>query len=140
MASPVLIAKAAIAVASDERLRKGVGWILVAIFAPVIVVIALLCSLGTGAAEQNVSTVELCFNGGTIPDTVPEEYRVYIVDMQNSLSLLDGYITEINEQTEDGASLPFRLSVLINSINSPFTMLGLKVYTVLYWNLWRSKT
>ena len=105
MASPVLIAKAAVAVVSDERLRKGVGWALVAIFSPVIVVIALLCSLGAGAAEHNVSIAELCFNGGTIPDTVSEEYRVYIVDMQNSLSLLDGYITEINEQTEDGASL-----------------------------------
>ena len=105
MANPALIAKAVAAVVSDERLRKGVGWILVAIFAPVIVVIALLCSLGTGAVDQNISIVELCFNGGTIPDGIPEECRVYIEDMQSSLSLLDGYIAEINEQAEDGASL-----------------------------------
>ena len=103
MASPVLIARTA--AVSDERIRTGAGWALVAILSPIIVVIALLCSLGTGTADHNISIVELCFNGGTIPDSVPEEYRVYIEDMRNSLSLLDGYITEINGQTEEGASL-----------------------------------
>ena len=91
MADPVLIAKAVAAVVSDERLRKGVGWGIVAILSPVIVVAALLCSLGTGAADQNVSIVELCFNGGTIPDIVSEEYRVHIVDMQARVSSEFGY-------------------------------------------------
>ena len=105
MASPALIAKAVAAVASDERLRKGVGWAIVAILSPVIVVVALLCSLGAGTAEQNVSIVELCFNGGTVPEGIPEEYRVYVADMQSSLSLLNRYITTINDQTENGAGL-----------------------------------
>ena len=53
MAVPAAIAKAAAMLLTNEKNRKGVGWILVAVFSPVILLIALLCSLGSGGAEHN---------------------------------------------------------------------------------------
>ncbi len=52
-----MIAKAAATVLSNEKLRKGVGWTLVAILSPVIVLIALLCSIGSGGADHNNQAV-----------------------------------------------------------------------------------
>ena len=45
MAVPAAIAKAAAMLLTNEKTRKGVGWILVAVFSPVILLIALLLSL-----------------------------------------------------------------------------------------------
>ncbi len=94
MADPILLAKAAAAVLSDERGRKAVGWVIAAILSPVIVLIAFLCALGSGTASHNVSAAELCFHGGTIPADTPEEYRVYIEDMRSSFSLLNSILEQ----------------------------------------------
>ena len=48
-----VIAKAAATVLSNEKLRKGVGWVLVAVLSPLILVIAVICSLATGGADHN---------------------------------------------------------------------------------------
>ena len=61
MANPALLAKAAVVVLSNEKTRKAAGWVLVAILSPVILLIAFLCSLGSGATEHNITAVELCF-------------------------------------------------------------------------------
>ena len=45
-----MIAKAAATALSNEKLRKGIGWGLVAVLSPVILLIAALCSIGTGGA------------------------------------------------------------------------------------------
>lgn len=97
--------KAAILALTDENTRKKIGWVLVAIFSPVILIIALLCSLGSGTSNHNRSVVELCFYGGTIPSDVPEEYRTYINEIRAGFALLDEAIEGINEQAEDGNSL-----------------------------------
>ena len=61
--SAAAVAKAAAMLLTNEKTRKGLGWILVAIFSPVILLIALLCSLGSGGAEHNNYSVEACFYG-----------------------------------------------------------------------------
>ena len=104
MPNPAII-KAAAALLSDERTRKGIGWIVAAILSPIIVLLALLCSLGSGASSHNASVVELCFNGGAIPPNAPAEYVACIEDMRGSFTLLDGFIEEINGMTEEGKSL-----------------------------------
>ena len=48
-----VIAKAAATALSNEKLRKGIGWGLVAVLSPVILLIAALCSIGTGGADHN---------------------------------------------------------------------------------------
>ena len=99
------IAKAAVAVLTNEKTRKAAGWVIVAILSPVILLIAAFCSILGGSAEHNSSILDLCFYGGTLPADLPAEYRVYIEDMQASFSLLDERIAEINSMTEDGTSL-----------------------------------
>lgn len=105
MANPALIAKAAAIVLTDEKTRKAVGWVLVAILSPIILLIAFLCSLGSGASGHNASAVEVCFNGATIPASVPAEYRACLETMRSSLALVDTAVSRINAQTEEGASL-----------------------------------
>lgn len=92
--------KAAILALTDENTRKKIGWVLAAILSPVILLIAFLCALGSGASSHNLSVVELCFYGGTIPAETPKEYRAYIEDMRMCFDLLDGAIENINELTE----------------------------------------
>ena len=86
MANPAVI-KAAAALLSDERTRKGIGWIVAAILSPLIVLLALLCALSAGS-DHNVSVIELCFNGGALPPDTPAEYVAYIEDMRSSFAQL----------------------------------------------------
>ena len=99
-ATAAALVKAAIAALSDENTRKKLGWVLAAILSPVILLIAFLCALGSGASSLNLSVVELCFYRGTIPAGTPEEYRAYIGEMREGFDLLDGAIENINELTE----------------------------------------
>ena len=90
---------------SDERTRRGLGWVLTLIFAPLVLLAALLCALGSGASSHNAAVVEWCFHGGALPSGIPEEYAAYMEDMRGSFALLDEFITEINEMTEGEDSL-----------------------------------
>lgn len=108
MADPTsigLIAKAAITALSDERLRKGIGWTIVAILSPFILIIVILCGFLSGTADHNNSAVDLSFQGSVISGNIPEEYRGHIEDMRSSFVMLDGKIEEVNSQTEEGDSL-----------------------------------
>lgn len=105
MASPALLARAASLLLTDEDTRKKIGWVVVAILAPIILLAAFFCALGSAAADHNTFAVELCFNGGEIPAEFPEEYRLCLEAMRDSLSALDSTVTEINGQMEEGASL-----------------------------------
>ena len=102
--SPVLPHETALLLSNDS-VQKGVGWILLAILAPLILVLVLLCSVASGAASHNTAAVYLCFEGGAIPASMPADYKSYVEDMQASFSILDNYIDSINGQTEDGNSL-----------------------------------
>ena len=105
MVDPVLLAKTAAAVLSDEKARKVVGWVLVAVLSPLILLIAFLCALGSGAAGHNLTAVELCFYDAAIPAEMPEEYRACIEAMRGSFARLDSAIAAIEENTEGGTSL-----------------------------------
>ena len=72
MAVPIAaLAKLAAAALSDEDTRRKLGWIVAAICSPLILTLALICSLLSGSAEHNNSAVLLCFHGGTIPGKTP---------------------------------------------------------------------
>ena len=95
-----LIAKAAATVLSNEKLRKGVGWTLVAILSPIIVLIALLCSIGSGGADHNNQAVAASFYGVSYSTEVPAEFRHHIEEMRTAFSLLDSAVASVNGQTE----------------------------------------
>lgn len=96
MAVPAAIAKAAAMLLTNEKTRKGVGWILVAVFSPVILLIALLCAIGSGGSEHNNYSVEACFYGGEFSAEVPAEFRYHIEEMRSAFSLLDSAVSSAN--------------------------------------------
>lgn len=105
--------KAAATVLSNEKLRKGVGWTLVAILSPVIVLIALLCSIGSGGADHNNQAVAASFYGVSYSTEVPAEFRHHIEEMRTAFSLLDSAVASVNGQTESGNGLdPIRIKAV----------------------------
>lgn len=106
-------AKLAAAALSDEKTRKGIGWVLVAILSPVILILAALCAVASGGAEHNTNTVNACFYGTEFNEEVPLEYRSYISEMQSAFSLLDLAVASANMQMEGGNSLdPMRVKAV----------------------------
>ena len=102
--SPMLI-KVAAALLTSEKGSKGVGFLLVAIFAPVILVATILCSNTAGGADHNNSAVEASFYGVTYSEDVPNEFRTHIADMQTAFSFLDSAVVEANATMTDGNRL-----------------------------------
>ena len=105
MALSPLIVKAAAALLTSEKGRKGVGFLLVAIFAPVILIAAILCSATSGGADHNNLAVEASFYGTSFTDSVPAEFQTHITDMQTAFSLLDQAVAEANANMTDGNRL-----------------------------------
>lgn len=112
-----MIAKAAATVLTNEKLRKGAGWTLVAILSPVIVLIALLCSIGSGGADHNNQAVAAAFYGVSYSPEVPMAFRSHIEDMRTAFSLLDSAVTSVNVRAEGGNSLdPIRVKAVFYAL------------------------
>ena len=112
-----MIAKAAATVLTNEKLRKDVGWTLVAILSPVIVLIALLCSIGSGGADHNNQAVAAAFYGVSYSPEVPMAFRSHIEDMRTAFSLLDSAVASVNVRTEGGNSLdPIRVKAVFYAL------------------------
>ena len=107
-------AKAAATVLSNEKLRKGDragGWSLFS--RPVILLIAALCSIGTGGADHNNQAVAAAFYGVSYSTEVPAEFRYHIEEMRSAFSLLDSAVASVNGRTEGGNSLdPIRVKAV----------------------------
>ena len=111
------MAKAAVTLLSNEKTRKGIGWAVAAILSPIIVVVALLCVLGSGAVSHNISAAQLCFQDGPLPDNIPAEYRVCIEEMRAHMAELDESIAAIEAMIEDDSSLdPIRVKAVFFSL------------------------
>ena len=96
MSMSAIAARVAAALLTSEKGRKGVGFLLVAIFAPVILIAAILCSATSGGADHNNLAVEASFYGVNYTDSVPAEFQTHITDMQTAFSLLDSAVAEAN--------------------------------------------
>ncbi|MBE5055812.1 hypothetical protein INF37_07350 [Pseudoflavonifractor sp. DSM 107456] len=115
--SAAAVAKAAAMLLTNEKTRKGVGWILVAVFSPVILLITLLCAIGSGGAEHNNYSVEACFYGAEFSAEVPAEFRYHIEEMRSAFSLLDSAVSSANEQMDSGNSLdPIRVKAVFYAL------------------------
>ena len=101
-----MIARAAATALSNEKLRKGIGRVLVAVLSPVILLIAVLCSIGTGGAEHNNYTVSACFYGPSYSEEVPVEFQTHVTEMRSAFSLLDSAVAVANASAEDGGLDP----------------------------------
>ena len=117
MVDPVTVAKATVTLLSNEKTRKGIGWVVVVILSPIIVVMALLCVLGSGTVDHNISAAQLCFQDGPLPDNIPAEYRVCIEATREHFAELDEAIAAIQSNMEDGNSLdPIRVKAVFFSL------------------------
>lgn len=121
-----VVAKAAVTVLSNKKLRKGVGWVLVAVLSPVILLIALLCSIGTAGAEHNSQAVRASFYGMSCSEEIPTEFRHHIEEMQTAFCLLDSAVSSANGQMDSGNSLdPIRVKAVFYALcfgeNAPST-------------------
>ena len=105
MSMSAIAARVAAALLTSEKGRKGVGFLLVAIFAPVILIAAILCSATSGGADHNNLAVEASFYGVNFTDSVPAEFQTHITDMQTAFSLLDSAVAEANANMTDGNRL-----------------------------------
>ena len=100
-----MIAKVAATALSNEKLRKGIGWGLVAVLSPVILLISAMCSIGTGGADHNNQAVAAAFYGTSYSSEVPMAFRSHIEDMRTAFSLLDSAVASVNVRVEGGNSL-----------------------------------
>ena len=105
MALPAVALKAAKLLLTTEKGRKSVGWVIALALSPLILIVAILCCLGTATADHNSKAIQLCFNGGAIPITMPAEYRQQITMTQANFGRLDAAITAAEAEMEDGDSL-----------------------------------
>lgn len=108
-----VLIKQAMILLSDEQFRKTVSWVLVAVLSPVILLIALLCSIASGGAAHNNATVYASFYGSGYSAEVPAEFRTQITEMQAAFSLLDSAVAGVNSQAEAGNGLdPIRVKAI----------------------------
>lgn len=95
-ATAAMIAKAAIAAGTNKKVRTGIASVLVGICIPFILAILCILNLASAASDHNREAVRLTFHGGTIPITMPDDYREYIGRMQQSFAQLDVVMDEID--------------------------------------------
>lgn len=100
-----VLAKLAAASLSNENVRKGIGWLLVAAMSPLILIVSVLCAMAGGSAEHNNTAVKACFYGAAYTEAVPTEYKTHIAEMQTAFSLLDSAVAAANGQADAGGSL-----------------------------------
>ena len=105
MSTAAALAKAALLLVTDEKARKTVGWVLVAICSPLILFIVLLCSMAEGSAGHNNATAAACFYGASYSGEVPVEFKTHIAQMQTAFSRLDSAVASVNARMEGGNSL-----------------------------------
>ncbi|MDR1217336.1 MAG: hypothetical protein LBJ99_01990, partial [Oscillospiraceae bacterium] len=83
------IAKTAAAILSDRKARKKLGWLIAAVFSPLLLLIAVICALALGGARTNANVVDLCWHGGALPGDISDEYRVRIIDTREAFREID---------------------------------------------------
>lgn len=105
MGVPVSLIRACLALLASEKGRKAVGWTLAAVLSPVILLVAALCCLASGAAEHNAAAADLCFLGGPLPEGMDSAYAQCICDMRESFATLDEVIARVQVLTPSGSGL-----------------------------------
>lgn len=118
MAAPavVLVAKAALAAASDKRVRTVIASVVAAILAPFILIVVVILSMLSGTAGHNNSAVDLTFNGGYLSASLPADYRMYIEKMRESFQELDAVLSDIDAISEGGTVDRLRVKSIFYSL------------------------
>lgn len=111
-AAATALVKAAIALVTDPNARKALGWVLVAVFSPVILLVAFLCCLGSGTAEHNNCMADYCFYGGTYSGEIPAEFEGQMTAMRAAFSSLDSAVSSVNAIAESSSLDPTQVKAV----------------------------
>lgn len=116
------LVKTAIALVTDPNARKTLGWILVAILSPLILLVAFLCCLGSGTANHNNAMADYCFYGNSYGGEVPSEFQGQMTAMRSAFSSLDSEVDSVNAIAESGVLDPTQIKavyyVLCSDVNT----------------------
>lgn len=96
MAVQALVVKAATAVLADEKGRKTVGWILVAILSPVIVLMVLTYTVMSGVVSENALILESVFYEAEISSALSDDIQQSITTMLDCFAVMEEQIEEEN--------------------------------------------
>lgn len=99
-ATVAVIAKAAITAGSSKKVRTGILSMVAALCLPFILIVVCIMGIASGGADHNRSAIRLSFEGGEVPGSMPEDYKKYISQMQDSFGELDVVLAEIGELAE----------------------------------------
>lgn len=110
--------KAAAAALSDEKGRKVIVGIVIAILSPLILIIVVIVSMLSATADHNNAALKLSFEGGSLSSQVPAEYRLHIENMRQSFSALEDILSEIGSECEspDGEPDLLRMKAVFYSL------------------------
>lgn len=108
-AAATALVKAAVALLSDPKARKALGWVLVAILSPVILLVAFLCCLGSGAADHNNAMVDYGFYGVDYTGEIPAEFESQMTSIRTSFASLDSAVASVNATAESGGLDPIQV-------------------------------
>lgn len=107
-AAATALVKAGIALLTDPKARKALGWALVAIFSPVILLVAFLCSLGSGAAQHNNAMMDYGFYGVDYTGEIPAELENQMTSIRTSFASLDSAVASVNAVAEESGLDPIQ--------------------------------
>lgn len=108
-AAATALVKAGIALLTDPKARKALGWALVAIFSPVILLVAFLCSLGSGAAQHNNAMMDYGFYGVDYTGEIPAELENQMTSIRTSFASLDSAVASVNAVSEESGLDPIQV-------------------------------
>ena len=101
--------KAGIAALNDPKGRKVIGGILITILTPVILLVALLCCLGSGTAQHNQAMVNALFYGGSLSPGAPPEVQEEFDRISGLFAQIDSQVATLNQDVEDGELDPVQI-------------------------------
>lgn len=103
------LVKAGIAALNDPKSRKIIGGILIAILSPLILLVALLCCLGSGTAQHNQAMVDALFYGDSLSPGAPMEVQEEFDRISRTFAQIDSQIAALNQDVEGGGLDPTQI-------------------------------
>ncbi len=85
-----ILVKAATALATDKKARKVIGWIFLAIFAPLLLIIITIFAMASGASQQVSTVIDLSFNSELIiPESIDSTTKTNIINVRENFEVIE---------------------------------------------------
>lgn len=116
VSTAVALGKIGIEVATDKRTWITIATVVASIITPFILIVIVLSEMASGMANHNNSVIQLVFNGGNIPSSMPAEYVQHIEKMRTRFENLDVQIEKMNSNIESGSLDDIRIKAIFYAL------------------------